>query len=269
MEECYTAKGSFMDPYYTTASCTPAYQLRWSLALFPNSLVPAAESWLAPLNASLENDHIRVLQASTSPKGALMLLLSTQPLVKPVFIVQRTKGRLQYLLQSKSITWRRNFRLTTVGEAITGAVEKYVEKQLEHHQLVSERSQQNLADVSWSDPLVKIEEPIYSSHAQYILGLHVVLVHIERWSTVDSKFLEAAQRGILKTAAKYDCRVSRIGILADHIHATIRFHYERSPGELAIAFMNNIAYLHGMRRLWPDSYYVGTIGPYNMDALRY
>ena len=256
-----------MDPYYTASSCTPAYQLRWSLALFPNSPMPPTESWLAPLNSSLENDCIRVLQGSTSPKGALMLLLSTQPLVKPDFIVQRTKGRLQYLLRQQNITWRRNFRLTTVGDGNSATVEKYVEQQLEHHKLASERSQRNLADVCWSDPLVKIEEPIYSSHAQYILGLHAVLVHIQRWSTVDPEFLQITQRGILKTAAKYDCRVSRIGILADHIHATIRFHHELAPGELALSLMNNIAYLHGMR-VWADSYYVGTIGPYDMNVLR-
>ena len=258
-------KGSSMDPYYTADSCTPAYQLRWSLALFPNSPLPTAESWLAPLNAALESDCIRVLQASTSPKGALMLLLSTQPLATPALIVQRSKGRLQNLLKHKGITCRRNFRLTTVGDANSTSVEKYVENQLEHHNLASKRS---LADVAWSDPLVKIEEPLYSSHAQYILGLHVVLVHIERWCMTDPEFLKVTQSGVLKTAAKYDCSVSRIGILADHVHATIRFHYELSPDALALSLMNNTAYLHGMRRLWADSYYVGTIGPYNMNAVR-
>ncbi len=197
-----------------------------------------------------------------------MLLLSTTPPLKPAFIVQRTKGRLQHLLSNRNVTWRRNFRLTTLGDANSSAVEDYVEQQLGHHNLASEQSQQELESVSWCDPSVKIEEPMYSSHAQYILGLHVVLVHEGRWRTVEPAFLKITQSGILKTAAKYDCCVSRIGILADHIHTTIRFHYELAPVQLALSLMNNLAYLHGMRRLWPDSYYVGTIGPYNMNAVR-
>lgn len=256
-----------MDPYYSAAHCTPAYQLRWSLALFPNSPVPAVQSWLPTLGSSLEVDDIRVLQASVSPKGALLLLLSTQPLAKPDFIVQRTKGRLQHLLRQQNITWRRNFRLTTLGGVKIETVEKYVEQQLQHHKLASEKSQQNLAELSWSDPEVKIEEPIYSSHAQYILGLHVVLVHTQRWSTAETGFLQATQQTILKTAAEQNCQVSRIGILADHIHATIRFQYKLAPGELALALMNAVAQRHRMR-LWSDSYYVGTIGPYDMDAVR-
>lgn len=256
-----------MDPYYSSASCTPAYQLRWSLALFPNAIVPPAEDWLVPLNSALECDCIRVIQASHSAKGALMLLLSTQPFVKPQFIVQRTKGRLQYLLSPKNVTWRRNFRLTTLGSARSAVVEQYVEQQLDHHQLACARTQQVLTELCWNDPTVKIEEPIYSSHAQYVLGLHVVLVHANRWRTVDPLFHQVTRRGILKTAEKYDCRVSRIGILADHVHTTLRFHYSLAPGDLALSLMNNVAYMHRMR-LWPDSFYVGTIGPYDMDAVR-
>ncbi|MDX1927528.1 MAG: transposase [Pirellulaceae bacterium] len=256
-----------MDPYYSAAHCTPAYQLRWSLALFPNTPVPAVQSWLSTLCSSLAADDIRVLQANVSPKGALLLLLSTQPLAKPDFIVQCAKGRLQYLLRQQNITWRRNFRLTTLGGGKTEAVEKYVEQQLQHHKLVSEKSQQDLAELSWSDPEVKIVEPIYSSHAQYILGLHVVLVHSQRWTTVETGLLQATQQTILKTAAEQNCQVSRIGILADHIHATVRFHYKLAPGELALALMNAVAQRHRMR-LWSDSYYVGTIGPYDMDAVR-
>ena len=115
-------KGSPIEPLYTPLTCCPAYQLRWSLALFPNSSVPPTETWEADLNEALSADGIRVLETTTSGNGALMFLLSTQPNLRPTTITQRVKGRLQYLLRTKSPTsWRRNFRLSTLN---AGAVRR-------------------------------------------------------------------------------------------------------------------------------------------------
>ena len=231
--------------------------------------MPPSQTWQTELDSALDADGIRILESNRSSKGALLLLLTSQPQVKPLTIVQRVKGRLQHLLRSKSpVKWHRNFRLTTLGDANIATVENYVATQLQHHKMASEFSQQNLADFAWEDPQVKLAEPIFSSHGQYVLGLHLVLVHSERWNCASRSFLEKSQRGILTTAKKYACSVSRLSILGDHLHATIRFHYDLAPGELAIACMNNVAYYHEMLRLWTDSYYVGTIGSYDMNAVR-
>ena len=243
--------------------------LRWSLALFPTSSVPPSQIWQTELDAALDADGIRILEATVSSKGALLLLLSTQPQVKPKTIVQRVKGRMQHLLRTQSpVSWHRNFRLTTLGDANIATVQNYVATQLQHHKMASEFSQQNLEDFAWSDPQVKLAEPIFSSHGQYVLGLHLVLVHSERWSCARPSFLEKTQREILATVKKNACSVSRLSILGDHLHATLRFHYELAPGDIAIDCMNNVAYCHEMLRLWTDSYYVGTIGSYDMNAVR-
>ena len=258
-----------MDPIYTLSSCEPAYQLRWSLALFPITLIPPSHSWQTELNVALATDGIRILDSNRSAKDAILLLLSTQPHVKPLTIVQRVKGRLQHLFRSQSpVAWRRNFRLTTVGDANITTVENYVAKQLAHHKMAAELSQQKLADAAWEDSQVKLAEPIYSSHGQYVLGLHLVLVHAERWNCASPSFLKKTRDGILATAKKYGCRVSRLSILADHVHATFQFHYDWAPGEIAIACMNNVAYCHDMLPLWTNSFYVGTIGSYDMNAVR-
>lgn len=258
-----------MDPIYTLSFCEPAYQLRWSLALFPNTPVPPSHSWQTELNVALATDGIRVLDSNRSAKDAILLLLSTQPHVKPLTIVQRVKGRLQHQLRSQSpVAFRRNFRLTTVGDANITTVENYVAKQLAHHKMAAELSQQKLADAAWEDSQVKLAEPIYSSHGQYVLGLHLVLVHAERWNCASASFLKRTQDGILATAKKYGCGVSRLSILADHLHATLKFHYDLAPGEIAIACMNNIAHCHDMLPLWTNSFYVGTIGSYDMNAVR-
>ena len=77
-----------MDPIYTLSSCEPAYQLRWSLALFPNSQIPPSQSWLSELDTALNADGIRILESNRSAKDALLLLLTTQPHVTPITVVQ-------------------------------------------------------------------------------------------------------------------------------------------------------------------------------------
>ncbi|TWU04322.1 hypothetical protein Pla52n_23620 [Stieleria varia] len=44
--------------------------------------------------------------------------------------------------------------------------------------------------------------------------------------------------------------------------------YESSPEQIALSYMNNVAFRHGMLHLWMNSFYVGTIGRYDMDAVR-
>ena len=41
-----------------------------------------------------------------------------------------------------------------------------------------------------------------------------------------------------------------------------------SPEEIALAYMNNLAFAHGMRPVYQFGYYVGTFGEYDMAAVR-
>ena len=184
-------------------------------------------------------------------------------------ILKSVKGRLQHLLRPQMrLAWRRNFRLTSVGDANIATVENYVAKQLDHHPLASAKSQQNLADYQWQDPAIDLAQPVFSSHGQFVLALHLVFVHSERWRNVSSDFVQKTQRAILQTATKKGQQISRLSILADHVHFTLRFGYDSSPEEVALSYMNNVSYRHGMLRIWMDSFYVGSIGPYDMNAVR-
>lgn len=42
----------------------------------------------------------------------------------------------------------------------------------------------------------------------------------------------------------------------------------QSPEEIALAFLNNLAYVLGQRRWWEAGYYAGTFGEYGMAAVR-
>lgn len=111
-------------PLYTAVNCTPAYELRWSLALFGNTDVGLSGRWLAELKTVVETDGVRILEQCDRPPHVLLFLVSTKPHVSPPQIVKSVKGRLQHLLQkTHPNAFRRNFSLASVGEVRRDVVE--------------------------------------------------------------------------------------------------------------------------------------------------
>ena len=72
---------------------------------------------------------------------------------------------------------------------------------------------------------------------------------------------------IASVAAKYDHRISRVGLLADHVHLTLGCVIDQSPEEIALGFLNNCAYAVGMKPIFQFGYYAGTIGEYDRGAV--
>jgi len=62
-------------------------------------------------------------------------------------------------------------------------------------------------------------------------------------------------------------RLSRVGLLPDHIHLTLGCPIDQSPETIAISFLNNCAYAVGMKPVFQFGYYVGTIGEYDRGAV--
>jgi REP element-mobilizing transposase RayT len=256
-------------PLYTQESCKAAYQLRWSLALFPNQPLPPAAHWLKQLSEATERDDVRVLEHHTLANGTELFLVSTTPKVAPPAIVKSIKGRLQHTMRPlMHVAFRRNFRLTSVGESSLADVEQYVAKQLDHHALADPRTEEALRDFQLVFPSVDLSGPVNSAHGQYAIALHIVLVHAERWRTASTNYLSVTRDAVLAVAERKAHRLSRLALLPDHVHFTVGSDYESGPADIALSYMNNIAYKHEMSRLFMDSYYVGTIGAYNMEAVR-
>src|SRR6185312_15361463 len=88
-----------MEPLYTPSRVKPAYQLRWSLALFAKSQLPPVESWLPDLKEAVERDTVRILEVQSRPSNVWQFYLSTQPQIVPPQIVKSVKGRLQHSLR--------------------------------------------------------------------------------------------------------------------------------------------------------------------------
>ncbi|MFO1004083.1 MAG: hypothetical protein U0936_27515 [Planctomycetaceae bacterium] len=73
---------------------------------------------------------------------------------------------------------------------------------------------------------------------------------------------------VIGAARKKDWRLSRIGILSNHLHILPGAAVTESPQSVALSLMNNIAYVYSMTPVLKFSYYAGTFGGYDRGAIR-
>ncbi|MBI1900208.1 MAG: hypothetical protein HYS13_03705 [Planctomycetia bacterium] len=183
--------------------------------------------------------------------------------------MQRVKGRFQYAISSEAPkAFRRNFSLSSLGDAKREVVESYVAKQLCHHRMADDRVQERLKDFQLSFPEVDLSQPQFSSHGRYIYNLHLVLVHDDRVADVRQESLALTRDMFVRAAQQKRHRLSRLSLFADHLHATLGSAPSESPQEVALAYMNNLAFAHGMKQIFCFSYYLGTFGDFDMGAVR-
>ncbi len=57
-------------------------------------------------------------------------------------------------------------------------------------------------------------------------------------------------------------------LVANHLHVLLGCDVADAPRDVALSLMNNLAYAHGMKRVYESSFYVGTFGPYDHGAIR-
>lgn len=228
--------------------------------------MPSPEHWSAALREATEADGVRVLECHQRSPQVVQLLLSTRPSVAPPEIVRSVKGRLQYLLRAgHPRAFRRNYRLESVGSASCKVIEKYVEQQLGHHRMADPRVQERIARWQINDARIDLSRIRYSAHGQFIYNLHPVLVHADRWQYCGYEVMRRTHDMVLAVAAKKHLLLSKAGITADHLHLTIGCDVKISPQDVALGFLNNLAYAHGMRPVYQFGYYVGTFGAYDLE----
>jgi len=257
-----------MEPIYTPHNTQPAYQLNWALTIFWRDAPLCEEDWLADLQRATEPDGVRILKHRCATGKASQLFVSTKPHVSPSELIRSLKGRLQHFLQGQTPkALQRNYCLRSVGSARRCVVEEYVTNQRERHHMADPRAQQGLARFQKQYSNVDLSRPSFSSHGEYWYNLHVVLVNEERWMEIREEVLARLGSMIDAVAAKYGHRLSRVALLADHVHLTIGCQIERSPEDVALGLLNNCAFACGMRPVFQFGYYVGTIGEYDRGAV--
>ncbi len=259
-----------LKPIYTPGQCDSAYQLNWALSFFADAPLPDAQSWAQPLSETLEKqDAIRLLEHRSPSSDVIQFLASTKPPTAPSLLLQRSKGRLQYLIRDcRPKAFRRNYRLESVGSAKREVIEQYVQNQLRHHPMADPRIQERFEWVQIVSDAVDLSQVRCTAHGQFIYNLHVVLEHAEGWCAVDTAFLTRTHDMILKVCRNKGFLLSRAGIVANHLHLALGCGIEDAPEEVAMCFLNNLAYAHGMKAVYRFGYYVGTFGDFDLGALR-
>ena len=255
-------------PIYTAANTKFAYQLRWGITV--HWVTPIEESvWLDAVTTALEADEIRLLSWRWLNESSCQMVVSTQPDLAPQAIIQRVKGRMQYAVRDRAPkALRPHYALRSFGTQERDVIEHYVAGQTGHHQMASERSQRIFEALRYVDPQSDLSVAQKTSHGDYWYNLHVVVVNAQRWCDVNESRLERIQQVLLQSGLKKRWRISRLSILADHLHATVGCPLEFSPESIVLSMMNNIAWVHEMKPILPFSAFVATFGEYDHRAIQ-
>ena len=116
-------------------------------------------------------------------------------------------------------------------------------------------------------PQVDLSRPRQGDHALYWYNLHIMLVHAERFREVREQRIATRRAMIDGVCEKHGYLLSRAGIVSDHIHLTLGGVPSQSHDEIAVRFMNNLAYCEGMKPAFEFGYYAGTFGEYDLGVI--
>jgi REP element-mobilizing transposase RayT len=125
-----------------------------------------------------------------------------------------------------------------------------------------------LAELQFHDPVIDLSSVRRSAHGQFVYNLHLVFVHRDRLSDVRPQYLHDIQSMLKRAAAHHKHLLADAGILSDHIHLAIGCDVNESPQEVALRYLNNLAYSQGMKAAYQYGAYVGTFGDYDLGAIR-
>jgi len=255
-------------PLYTAENCTnPAFQLDWSVTVFWNRPM-SDDGWYADLQRDTETDGVRVLEHRFLDPVTSQLLVSTRPNVCPYALIQSVKGRLYYLLRrQRAKPFRNKYSGRSIGSATREIIEQYVGKRVQHHRMADPRIQALFARYQVCNDDVDLSVRRVFGTGFYWYNLHLAFVHTDRFREVEESRLATTRTMVLGVSAKYNHLLSRAGIVADHVHLTLGAQPKESPAEVALRYMNNLAFASGMKPIFEFDYFVGTFGEYNLKVI--
>jgi len=256
------------EPIYNQNSTVPAYQLNWSLTLFWKENPAPQADWFEPLQENVERDGVRILECKSKDKTS-QFLLSTRPNIPPEKLVWSVKGRLQSIIRhERPGAFKRKYAYRSIGTTSRERIDNYIEHQLGHHRMADPRVQRRLAKYQHEYPDVDLSEPSCSAHGRYWYNLHLALVTDHRYIELRDEVLTLWGSTIEKTARKHGHDLARTGVLPEHLHILLGCTQDQTPDGVALSYMNNLAYVVGNKPIFMPSFYVGTVGEYNLRSVR-
>lgn len=255
-------------PIYTPENVRVAFQLSWGYSLFWHDAGPG-DLWMPKLCELCEAAGVRVLSHRLKTPTCSQFFVSTRPDVSPDRIPKGIKGRLQTLVRdTRPNAFQRNYDLHGIGSTQREKVEHYVAGQLVHHAEDDVGvNDSNLADLQIINPEVDLSRFRLTSHARYRFNLHIVFRFAEAVLLHDSKSLVDVRKAVRCTAQKHQHLLSRVGLLQDHVHLVLGAALTSSPLDVALPYMNNIAWMFGLRPVLKFGCFIGTVGEYDRGAV--
>lgn len=256
---------------YRAETTTAAYCLRWSWTGWPSqgSMPAFSEDDWSVLADAWEHDGIRLLERNCQ-SDYWQATVSTKPDTDPSLIVARIKGRIDHRFRSQKIPFKfsRKVSLRAIGNNTTDDVQEYIRRQVDSAQFCSSDFAQDLKQFTrvWQDQ--DLHAPIEVSSGRYWYLLHLVLVVDRRHRIGNLRFLGDLFEACQAIALDRGYRLGGLSVMPDHLHLCLRGAVADSPEEIAIGFMNETCRRLEVVGLWRPSYYVGTTGAYNMNAVR-
>ncbi|MGB2824656.1 MAG: hypothetical protein WBF17_27020, partial [Phycisphaerae bacterium] len=142
--------------------------------------------------------------------------------------------------------------------------EEYVATQHVHHRMADPETQKLLQRFRIVRSEVDLSKPRTTGHSSFWYSLHLVFVNDGRFGETDVEVLERIGETIARAAEERGHLLSRAAVLADHMHLTLGCSPPEAPCDVALCYMNNLAFACGMRAIFRFSAYVGTFGEYNI-----
>jgi REP element-mobilizing transposase RayT len=198
------------------------------------------------------------------------MTFSVRPDVAPAVFVARVKGRLQHALRQAGVHVKlsRKVAMMTIGENHRVDMEEYIRSHAHKEAHGDPALAERFRPFTVGDPSVDLSAPSETTSGRYWYNLHLVIVSAERWRNGSPSWLGRIRDQSLRIAARKGHSLSQLSVVPDHVHMSLRGNIEHSPEQIALAFQNNLAYAVGQVRVWQDSYYAGTCGEYDMNAVR-
>ena len=147
-------------------------------------------------------------------------------------------------------------------------MEDYVRSQTLHHRMGDDCVQQRLDEMQIHNPDIDLSAVRRSSHGQFVVNLHLVFVHQDRSSEVRQEPLRALYDMLQRASARHGHLLSDVGILSDHVHLALGCDVNESPLDVALGYLNNLAYAQGMKPVYQYGGYLGTFGDYDLGVIR-
>ena len=158
--------------------------------------------------------------------------------------------------------------MRSVDENTSADVENYIQKQISNERFIDRKFADSIGPFTQTFPDVDTSRPIHATRGRYWYNLHIVLVHAERFRFNRIEQFRRSFDGAREITTKNGYSLSAISVMPDHLHLSVVGLEQESPETIVLEFQNSLSTAHGQGAMWCANYFVGTMGEYNMNAIR-